>query len=84
MSPCHGIPLVAKIGTDIQVCEQCNTEFQLIQIQKDWEKIRGRYPGKCIVCRYDLHQDEVILWKRGTGIKHLMCEYPRNNLEAWL
>lgn len=87
LSPCCGGNLAAKIGTDVVACNRCDAEFQLVQIDNGYVKTRAKFTGNCRVCGLELPVDSIILWKRGVGVKHLLCErspYPKLNLEDWL
>ncbi len=79
--------LEANISNTNAISPKCNNEFQLILIDKDFEKMRASFSGPCLVCGLELPVDSIILWKRGTGVKHLLCEkspYPKLKLEDWL
>jgi len=87
ISSCCGVSLIVKIGTEILVCVQCETEYQLLKMDKLFKTVIAKYPGNCLVCFGVLSVGEYVLWKKGTGVKHLLCK--RNpestkNFEAWL
>jgi hypothetical protein len=55
-----------------------------------WKKIPMKFPGTCIVCDEKIPIDEMGLWAKGLGVKHIGCgnepdsikseENVRNNL----
>lgn len=38
-----------------------------------WRKIPMRFPGTCIVCNEKIPVNEIGLWAKGIGVKHLKC-----------
>ena len=38
-----------------------------------WRKIPMKFPGACIVCKKKIGINEVGLWAKGLGVKHLAC-----------
>lgn len=40
----------------------------------DWIKIKTKFANKCKTCLDKIDVDEMALWKKGEGIKHLDCK----------
>lgn len=40
----------------------------------DWIKIKSKFANKCITCLDNIDVDEMVLWKKGEGIKHEDCK----------
>ena len=38
-----------------------------------WKKIPMKFPGTCIVCDEKIPIDEMGLWAKGLGVKHIGC-----------
>ncbi|MHA7733951.1 hypothetical protein [Nitrosopumilus sp. S6] len=48
----------------------------------EFEKIILKYGGLCLVCKVLLHKGEVVLFKKGTGVKHLLCQSKEDFLKG--
>ena len=40
----------------------------------DWIKIKSKFSNKCKVCLDEITVGEMVLWKKGEGIKHESCK----------
>ncbi|MBI3842542.1 MAG: hypothetical protein HY295_05330 [Thaumarchaeota archaeon] len=38
-----------------------------------WRKMTMKFAGTCIVCKKKIEENEVGLWSKGIGVKHLAC-----------
>lgn len=38
-----------------------------------WRKIPMKFPGTCIVCNEKIQVNEIGLWAKGMGVKHIKC-----------
>jgi len=36
-------------------------------------KIKAKYPGRCLTCKKDIKEGDIIYWSKGKGIKHIKC-----------
>jgi len=41
-----------------------------------WIPLQNKYKGSCVLCGIDLEVGEDVLWKKGQGVKHKVCEEP--------
>jgi len=80
ISSCCGAHLVAKIGTEITVCEKCNTEYEIQKLIKINRK------SKCPICRNYLNDSSGYIrcrWKNradNTYFNGLVCDPCWDNL----
>ena len=38
-----------------------------------WRKIPMKFPGTCVVCKKKIEINEIGLWAKGLGVKHVTC-----------
>lgn len=41
-----------------------------------WIPLKNKYKSSCVLCGIDLEVGEDVLWKKGQGVKHKVCEEP--------
>lgn len=39
-----------------------------------WITLKNKYHTKCLNCQEEIDEGTKILWKKGTGVKHVTCE----------
>lgn len=42
--------------------------------EQKWKKFVTLFPGKCSNCGFDIYKNQVVYFKPGTGLKHLLCQ----------
>lgn len=41
-----------------------------------WIPLKNKYKANCCECGIDIAVEEDVLWKKGIGVKHKVCEAP--------
>lgn len=51
----------------------------MTDVTKDWIRITAKFDSSCISCGNEILTDDMILWKKGHGVKHQSCPNVSSN-----